>query len=587
MSALTRQSRGRRGQLSKRLSGHRSERPHLHDDQGMLMLNLALVLAVILSLITVTIMTGALGQLQLSSNATNRNGALEGALTGVQAVVADIRAAVQDGYVATTLLPCSTVIPSGLTNASGGSSFIASVQYEDVDAQGKDTPVSSCTPGQGPAPAAPGSYLAQAIITSCSPASACPASATSAPTGNETWRRVVSTYDFNTSYANTPGGLIYSYSREECLEATYNNGTSPSGGVTLQVTTSCSTSNNREQFQYTSTWNLEIQLGSGEYCVQNPEDESPASTSPVPLTTNCTPTAVAQWGVNDNGGIQGVAATGSPPGQPYTTGSGAQGACLANPNPNNTGNTTANATVESTDCDSAMDNTSTWQMSAEVGAGDSQPPSGQPFNTATDQLVNFEEFGYCLDVTDQNVGSVFLIDYMCKQFPDTNDYPAWNQRWCFKQLTTNSGNPEGLLYTPEGQTTCPTNPTSPYCLASPLYPASGLLGATAYVTVTSCKANLSEPLASQPADLLWTEWGANGGPEHEYTWTDNGGLCLEANLGNKQPPPGNSDTFSTIQVDTCSPDGSAMQKWNAPAVYGESQITNTHEQTGPGTYTGP
>lgn len=536
------------------------------------MLSVTLALMTVLSLIAVTITTQTVSQLGLSSNVTNRNSALEGALSGVQAAVADIRAASSGGDTVTTELPCTTV--SGLTNTSGSSSFIASIQYQDETSQGTYTSV-TCTQGQGPASPASGSFLARAVITSCSPATACPTNPTSAPGAGATWRRVVSTYDFNTSYANIPGGLVYSYSGKECLYANYTNGNNPNGGVTLQVTTTCSSSNIHELFQYTTNWNLAIELGGTNYCVQDPEDSSPASTSPLTLTTNCTSTAVAQWGVNDFGGIGGVSTSSA--GQP-------NGWCLGNPDSSDaTLSSPENATVEDTDCESSpsnsesMDNTSTWQLSSAVGAGASQPQTGD-FGI-TDQLVNFQEFGYCLDVTGQNVNSSYLIDYMCKQFPDTAEYPAWNQRWCFNQLSTNSsGLPVGVLYTPEGQTSC-SSPTSPYCLTSPLA-TPGTLPSTVFVTVTACTPTSS----TQANDLLWTQWGDStlAGSIHDYTYTDNDGYCLEANTANKMEP--SSDYFSTIQVDTCN--GSFEQKWNAPPLLGTSQIVNTHEDTGSGSYSG-
>ena len=237
----------------------------------------------------------------------------------MQAMVADIRAASSGGYAVLDELPCSNF--SGLTNTSGSSSFIASVQYQDQNSQGAFANV-SCTQGKGPAAAGSGSFLARAVITSCSPATACPTSPTAAITQKGTWRRVVSTYDFNTSYANIPGGPIYSYSGKECFVATYNNGSSPSGGVTLEVTTACTSTNPLEQFQYTPNWDLAIQLGGVQYCVQDPEDGSPASALPIAITTSCTATGVPQWGINDVGDIEGVAAGGS--GQP-------NGYCLDNP----------------------------------------------------------------------------------------------------------------------------------------------------------------------------------------------------------------------------------------------------------------
>jgi hypothetical protein len=539
------------------------------DEQGMLMLGLAVALMVVLSLVTVTVVSGAVGQIQLSSTTTNKNSAIEGALAGVQAMVGSIRAAASSGSVVTSELPCSNI--TGATNTSGSSSYVVSVQYQDETSSGSYTSV-GCTTGSGPTVPANGDYLARAVITSCSPSTSCSSGPNSSPSG-ASWRRVVSTYDFETSYSNIPGGLIDSYSGKECFVAVYNSGNTPSGGVTLEVTNSCSASNPLEQFEYTTNWNLAIVLDGQEYCVQDPQDGSPATTSPVAITDtsgSCTASAAAQWGVSNSGNLEGVSvsSTGDP-----------NGYCLDNPlSSDPTATMTIDATVST--CDESFDNTSTWYLSPEVGAGASQPASGQVFGV-TDQLVNFEEFGDCLDVTNLSVTSNFLIDYMCKQFPDTTNYPDWNQRWCFQQLGTNSSSlPVGLLYTPDGQTGC-SSPSSPYCLQSPL--ATATSNSTAYVVVTSC--NISTAESSQPTNLLWTEWGTSGGLTNEYTWTDNDGYCLEANTANKQNPSGNGDTFSTIQVDTCN--GSYEQKWNAPAILGTSQIVNTHEGTGSGSVSGP
>jgi len=596
MSALARNILLCRSRVAEKISRRYREHLGLRDEQGMMMMTVTLVLITILSIIAFTITAQAIGQFGLTSNVSNRNGALEGALSGVQAVVANIRAAAQDGYVVTSELPCSD--ESGQTNISGSSSFMVSVQYQDQTPQGTYTSV-TCTQGLGPAAGASGDFLARAVITSCSPETACPTDPNAAPSGSTVWRRLVSTYDFNTYYANIPGGLIWSYSGEQCFEASYNNGSSPSGGVTLEVTNSCSSTNSFERFAYTTNWNLAIQLAGGEYCVEDPEDVSPAASSPVALTTSsCATNAVDQWGVNDDGGIEGVETASVPAGQP-------NGWCLANPlSANPTTTETEDATVENTDCDSQFDNTATWLLSPQVGAGASQPASGQVFGI-TNQLVNFQEFGDCLDATNASVQGTYtnytnvpgvLIDYMCKQFPDTTDYPLWNQRWCFNQLsTTTSGNltlPVGVIYTPyttDGDTVTCSNPppTSVYCLISPLQAASSSGGSTAWVRVYTSSQTSCDPASSyssQPDDLLWTEWGDSGGTTHEYTWTDDDGYCLEANTANKQYPSGNGDEFSTIQVDTCN--GSYEQKWNAPPLLGTSQITNTHEGTGNGPYSG-
>src|SRR5581483_9147637 len=138
-----------------------------------------------------------------------------------------------------------------------------------------------------------------------------------------------------------------------------------------------------------------------------------------------------------------------------------------------------------------------WQMSPSVGAGGAAP-SGTSLFGVTNQMVNYLQFGLCMDVTNQNPTGGFnsgsgpggyLINYDCKQFPDYNDYPVWNQRWCLDALSTSNGNQVGLLYTPYGQTSC-SNSTNPYCAQSPGTTADQ--STTAWVIVVPCTLNKSQ-----------------------------------------------------------------------------------------------
>ncbi len=519
---------------------------------------LVLLLIMFLSIIAVTVTTGALTQLNLSTNLKLRNDALQGALAGNQAAVAEIRSAASGGNLTVSQLPCTTV--AGVTNSTAGTPYTATIQYQQQNSQGQYAGV-SCTPGVGPITTSH-SFLARAIITSCAPANVCPAVGSAAP--NTGWRRTISTYTFKTTNANIPGGLVNTYQFGECMVASFNNGTDPSGGMTLDVTTSCgpaSSSYTLEKFQYTSTWNLEIIVGGQGYCVQDPEDLSSPKSSPIVFGT-CGANPTYQWGIDDTAEIRGVATNGS--GQPTNW-------CINNP----LGDTQpAPQTVQTSPafmaaCAGGYDNKYTWQMAPSVGAGGAAPSDTTTLFGNTNQLVNYQEFGRCMDVTNQYVGSSFLIDYSCKQFPDTADYPTWNQRWCFTQHSIDSnGNPVGVLYTPQGQTSC-ASPSNPYCAQSPL--ETPVQAVDAWVTVVPC----SPSSATQPTALSWTGWSIRGGAIHDYTWTDASGYCLEANTQNPQYPSGSSNEWSTIQVATC--DGSYMQKWNAPATLGSSQIADTHE----------
>ncbi len=66
-------------------------------------------------------------------------------------------------------------------------------------------------------------------------------------------------------------------------------------------------------------------------------------------------------------------------------------------------------------------NNQSWVPDAKVGAG----AAGLPI---TKQLVNYELFGRCLDVTYQDVTKPFHVAFPCKQTPDP-EVRDWNQQW--------------------------------------------------------------------------------------------------------------------------------------------------------------
>ena len=74
------------------------------------------------------------------------------------------------------------------------------------------------------------------------------------------------------------------------------------------------------------------------------------------------------------------------------------------------------------DCWSSYNASVTWVPSPTVGAGMA--------GTAHNQLVNLQQFGRCLDITNQSFASTFLISYPCKQNP-TPTAVAFNQRFVY------------------------------------------------------------------------------------------------------------------------------------------------------------
>ena len=181
----------------------------------------------------------------------------------------------------------------------------------------------------------------------------------------------------------------------------------------------------------------------------------------------------------------------------------------------------------------------------------------------TGQLVNFEEVGRCLDLTEEDPnGGYFinkkltpaLITYPCKQSFTGSVF--WNHKWTGPVIPTGDYKAGGTISTtPDkgsfiGQT---------YCLNSPGVP-------NGYVWVSLCTGN-------KPT-MRWTVYGASPVGTEAYQVVDNSGLCLQAagSLG----PAFQYKTWSEVIVATC--DGSGVQKWNAPRSWNPSPLTGIQER---------
>lgn len=183
------------------------------------------------------------------------------------------------------------------------------------------------------------------------------------------------------------------------------------------------------------------------------------------------------------------------------------------------------------DCGAAQE----WTPSSTVGAGAAGDVTGQ--------LVNFGEYGRCLDVTNQDVGWPYLIDFPCKADPT---HPVlWNQRFTYDDDT-------GRIVTPA--------PTGDHCLRTASVPGG---------VVLAVPCSLSDP-AQQ-----WTKHGATGMRLTAYTVVDGNGRCLS--LGPPGAVSGGLAQWSTIVAAPC--DGSRVQKWNAPPQPAGAGVAGYRETT--------
>ncbi len=360
---------------------------------------------------------------------------------------------------------------------------------------------------------------------------------TSGTQGN---RALHTTYHFKTSTLNIAGGRLNMDTTSLCMDA----GSNPVVGTAVKL----STCQNRGVSAGQSSWSYRADLtiydtntGSPGLCITAGTTFGTNSTSQLTLQTCATDgTATTypyqsspslqqrqEWSFDDNGKFEGAASNGN-----------INGNCIT-ANPYN--NPVTGGFLYEQGCDGGGFDTETWNPDPQVGAGSAGP--------STQGLVNYSEFGRCLDVTGQNVSATWLIDYPCKQAPDPS-YIAWNQRWVYSSTS------KTLVTTTGGVNYCLTAPTT----LSPT-PINNL------VLVKPCDSSSVQ---------TWTETGDTGSYATSYTIVSAAGSCLSV------VQPGLGDAYNAqwgaIVATTC--DGSLVQKWNAPPNFIDSRLKGTAEDAG-------
>jgi hypothetical protein len=230
-----------------------------------------------------------------------------------------------------------------------------------------------------------------------------------------------------------------------------------------------------------------------------------------------------------------------------TNGSG--GECLDPQGATSSAPAASGALLVIVSCDGATTGYTAWDPDPQVGAGKAGGNiTGVP-GAPTSQFVNYKEFGRCLDVTGQNVNADHLIDYPCKQAPDSTTL-TWNQVWTYSPVSGGYG----TFYT--------TYSGTRYCLTAP---SSGNL-----ITTVTC--------AGTPGNNQL--WNTTGNIPGNYTASYElvsklDGRCMGASRTG-------AITFgsSNIVLETC--DGSLDQKWNAPPSAPNTGLGNIQEVTGGG-----
>ena len=498
----------------------------------------------------------------------------------------------------TTTLPCapSNLPITGAVAGSGNQSYSVTLAYYTQSPTGQsqswlNDPANKmlCVPNYGPYLPSTNTYVPSYVVMTST------GKAGSGTNGSSTSRVLQSTYVVQTSNTNINGGTISIYppSAQMCMAANSQAAsTVPVPGTTVVLEpcetdpTDLGTAPPDQASPGAYPWqvwaynpDLSIELVSSDFGGTYPnglclDAGTPHAANVTMVLQPCTAaqhdstTLVSsgaatahrvdysqEWSIDNSSHLEGSLANESDlDGYCVTVPSQAAGTVL-------TLQTSSNAY-----CTAGVTSTNaTWVPSANAGAGGS--------GAANSQVVNFQQFGRCLDVTNNTVngnpgGNTFLIAYTCKQDPNTSKLD-WNQ------LFVPDSHGYGELITYNGG-----NSSSPYCLTSPLS-AYTTVGTGPYVTVTACPVGKPVNTPGNPSPVVWTTYANTDSDGNtlpyaqKYTKVDAKGFCLSLTQGTADAYNG---AYSKAIVSTC--DGSTAQKWNAQANLQTPLLENTVEITG-------
>jgi hypothetical protein len=333
-------------------------------------------------------------------------------------------------------------------------------------------------------------------------------------------RTVRASYRMRTAAtANALGGRIKINTTEDCLDT----GAVAAAGVPVLIK-ACATGSAQQRFGYTADLNVVLIGSAGStyprgLCLA----AAPVAGTAVKLQPCASPAAVTQqWSYNDRRNFEGTTDGRTLNGFCFNAVGGAL--VIASQTLDGSGTPTTDSACNRVNVDTGQ----SFAPEPTVGAGAAGPQTGQ--------LVNFEEFGRCLDVDDGDITRQPMV-YPCKQAPDPNSI-GWNQKWTLP-LAAGAARGSGMIYATN------TDKNELYCLTPPV------VGATdPRLGFTLC------PAGTPPAALTWTVYGRTSDFLTSYRIEDFAGRCLASSPEYVRHP----GLANYAIVTTC--DSSRIQKWN-------------------------
>lgn len=506
------------------------------DSEGGAALLSAMIFMIIMAGLSVILLSTVLGQTVPSVAAQRNTKTVYAAQAGMQASLAMLRsaAAAPDAagkvYGSLGQLKCSV---AGQVDAqANGLNYSATIQYFASNPSAVPAPVAIPCSALGVS-----SQPKYALITSKGIAAA-GAGTGVAVTGGRT---ISAVYAFKVSNINIPGGRIFDGSNALCLEAVPLSSGSVGAGsfikfVSASSCTSSTTNDAKQLWIYDTDYEIKLAsttiVGGTPLCITGPVNDGDSTQDATLQVCQTDSTRWNQlWSWTGSYTWQGQSKNiSSGYGNYYIAGPIAVGNRLQIQKGGTNG---------------------TFTPASAVGAGAA--------SIKTTQIVNYLEFGRCLDVTDENIDNTFMISYPCKQDPSGTGTPpgtgllAWNHKWYYKEPTAPATSLTQTIYVYD-------KTGAKKCLETPAA-STGLI----YPTFQACSGGSLQN---------WTRVVIPNDYLSSYWFKDSLGRCLSVGKSNDL-----YKGWSKIVVAAC--DGSLAQKWNAPAAFTTSTVGGYKEVYGP------
>lgn len=497
-------------------------------DRGAALLTVISLMFVVGAL-SALLLGSVLSQVRPSAFAKTSSRTVFAAEAGLQAGLSEMRTVTTtvDGLVVgdRTKLPCSLAAPVG--DAVAQLSYSVTITYLDADPTGQPA---SWAAGHTIACGAAGAATtpAYALLTSQGLQKG-----TAGPANAQGDRAITSVYTFRLTTENIPGGLMYTGASNYCLRA---DSATAGAAVHYVAASLCTPTDPLEKWIYNKDY--EFRLASTD--VPDPGQQTLCLTGPdsgvgAVVLQPCVG-GDARW-------KQLFSYEGGAHFRGQTSWNDYGSACLWSGQYADAAVAGRALVLGAPGCSGTDSDYSGWAPEPRVGAG----AAGR----STNQVVNYLEFGRCMDVTNETFDVQFEIVYPCKADPSGLNRFNWNHKWYYTEADPSGSAPVSTtisVTTSWSETRCLTAPSA---AASP-----------AFVTFVACNGSPQQQ---------FTRTTDSSTAAYRYTFRDSLGRCLAAQRFGGY-------AWSKIVAVPCT--GGAEQKWNAPASEIDASLTGTRELLG-------